>query len=136
MQTQIFDRSYITDTAIGQFVAVVAGAEDGGVALPGAANAAGFMGFTQVATTAGAQPTSVRKLGVSLATSNGAITRGHHVGIASAAGDVIDIESAIDAAPGTAKAWQAIGVAKTSCTGSGALIEVFVAPSVINVAVS
>jgi hypothetical protein len=73
---------------------------------------------------------------VSLAWSNGAIAAGNHVGIASANGDVADIEAAIDAAPGTAKVWQVIGVAETSATASGQLIEVFVNPSVVNVAVS
>lgn len=115
---------------------MVQGAEDGGVAMPGAANAAHFMGITRTAQTVGGAPISVRKMGVSLAWSNGAISAGNHVGIASANGDVADIEAAIDAAPGTAKVWQAIGVAETSATGSGQLIEVFIQPSVVSVAVS
>ncbi|MDE2097854.1 MAG: hypothetical protein KGL39_11445 [Patescibacteria group bacterium] len=147
MQTQIYDKSYTADSGLAsatgpsgsttnQYLCVVQGAEDGGVAMPGAANAAHFMGITQTSQTNASSPISVRKLGVSLAWSNGAISAGNHVGIASANGDVTDIESAIDAAPGTAKAWQAIGIAETSATGSGQLIEVFICPSVVSVAVS
>jgi len=147
MQTQIYDKTYTADATLAgstgpaasssnQYLAVVQGAEDGGVTLPGAANAAHFLGITQTSQTATGGAISVRKHGVSLAWSGGAIAAGNHVGIYSANGDVVDVEASIDAAPGTAKVWQVIGIAETSTTAAGQLVEVFICPFVVNVAVS
>lgn len=148
MTTQIYDKSYTADaglaastgpapSASNQYLAVVQGAEDGGVALPGAQNAPKVMGITQTAQSGTGGSISVRKLGVSYAWSKGAISAGDHVAIYSASGDVYSVEAAIEAGlHNPAEVIYTVGVAETSVTGDGMLVEIFVNPVPITLAVS
>ena len=140
MQAQIYDKSYTADAGLvalaAQFAAVVAGAEDGGVAAPGGQNAAGFMGFAQTVPTAAGGAVAVRKLGISRAIGYGTINFGDAVAIYSGNGDVYSVQAAIEAAPGTAAAINVIGTAGNITTVNGDPVEIFVNPYVVNVAVS
>ena len=96
--TQGLVKAYITEAAVTQYMAVVQGANaDGNCAAPGAANAAGFLGFTlePVVTANIGKGVAVQKSGIARAVANGGITRGDRCVIASSAGDVASAEAAI-----------------------------------------
>jgi len=138
----VLDVPYDTAQQLAQFVAVcyVSGyqGEDGFVGMPSGANAPKFAGFTQApsAGTAFNPPystsfnkVSVRKIGASMAISNGAISYGDRLIIASAAGDVISVESELEA--GTNPLLFVIGTAESSASGSGQPISVWIDPQVV-----
>jgi len=109
-----------TAGALGAFLAVVAGTNPGGCVLPGAANAAGFLGFTTDSLTAAqqGQAASVAR-GRCRAIAAGAITHGHWVNIAGTTGKVQDCQTAVDAAPGTPANTYVIGKAETDAAADG-----------------
>jgi hypothetical protein len=135
----VFDRTFTIDNASGvpQFVAVVAGAEDGGCALPAGANAAKFLGFTQTAQATQNKAVSVRRLGVSAAVANGPINFGDRLVVASAAGDVKSVESTIAAGLETpATEWNVVGRAENTTVNTGDTVYVFVLPETVPLAAS
>lgn len=138
MQTQIYDKSCKTDAAISvQYAAVVQGASDGSVAMPGAANAAKFLGFAQTLTTAAGQSCAVRMLGISRAIAKGVIAAGDRVAINGTGGDVISKETVVEAGlAGTATVVYTVGIALTTSAVDGDLIDVWIAPQEIPLAVS
>jgi len=94
--TQGLVKSYLVEAAVTQYQAVVQGANaDGNCANPGAANAAGFLGFTLEPQANVGKGAAVQKSGIARAVANGGITRGDRVAIASNAGDVSSVEAAI-----------------------------------------
>lgn len=146
---QICDLSYQADasvvTAATQFVVVVATDSaasggptqlDGGVAMPNALGAGQIMGIAQTIPTVALGAVAVRKLGSSWCVGYGTIVAGHHVAVHSNAGDVYDVEAAIEAAPGTAAVFNIVGTAESSTTSNGQLVLVWIAPCVVNVAAS
>ena len=86
---QVLVESFNTAAAIPQYVAVVQGASDYTCALPGAANAAGFLGFT-LDSTDGSQTETIPvvMIGTAWVQAAGAITAGTTVVIANASGQV------------------------------------------------
>jgi hypothetical protein len=122
-------------TGVGQFVVVVQGAEDGGCKIPTAVNAAGFLGVTLEARTIQNSSVSVCKSGTVRVVAGGTITRGDRLRVHSNAGDVESCEAAITAAPGTAAVFNVIGMAEVSAV-AGDIFDMFIAPCVVNVAVS
>lgn len=140
MPISVLTVSYKADASLvalaKQFVAVVAGAEDGGVAAPGAQNAAGFMGVAQTIPGAALAPVSVMKIGISQMIGKGTIAFGDAVAIYSASGDVYSVQAALQAGPGSAKVWNVIGVAESSVTVDGDFVNVFIGADTVPVAVS
>jgi hypothetical protein len=134
--TQGLVKAYRIDDAagVGQYVAVVCGASDGNCKKPGAANAAGFLGFTLEAQPNQYKGVAVQKSGIARAIANGTITRGDRLGIASSSGDVKSVESVVTHAPGTASVQNVIGTAEESAA-SGQTFAVWIAPCVVNIAV-
>jgi len=129
--------SFAVDAAVTQFAAVVQGAADGSCVLPGGQNVEGFLGFTQAAQSTAEDSVPVMTDGVSAAYAGGAITRGHKVAINSAAGDVYDVDAAIEAGLHTpAEVIHAVGEARNSVTGAGQIVYVKIRPLVIPLAVS
>jgi hypothetical protein len=129
--------SFAVDVAVTQFAAVVQGAADGSCALPSEQNVEGFVGFTQAAQSTVDDSVAVMTEGVSAAYSGGDITRGHKVAINSAAGDVYDVDAAIEAGLATpAAVIHVIGEARNSVTGSGKLVYIKIRPFVVALAVS
>lgn len=106
---------------VGAFLAVVAGANQGGCNLPGGENAKGFMGFTTDSLEAAqqGQAVPVARGPRCRATAAGPITHGHWVRIADATGKVEDCQAAVDAAPAVAADIQVIGKAETDSVNSG-----------------
>ncbi len=95
----ILDKSFkIEDAAgVGQFLAVVIGANDGGCKKPAGANASGFVGFTQESQTVQNKAVPVRVQGISRAVAKGSIAYGDRVQIADNTGKVQSCEAAIAA---------------------------------------
>jgi len=131
-QITILDVTYDAAAPVGQYVACVAGA-DGFAALPAGQNAPGFLGVSVVQGSgpAGTSPSrvSLRKLGIVLVVSNGAVNFGDHLIIASAAGDVMSVEAQIQA--GTNGLLNVIGTAESSAAGPGQLIGMCISPQVV-----
>lgn len=136
--TYVMDKAYTIDDAagVGQYIAVVCGAADGGCKKPGGANAAGFLGFTQEAQSKQNKGVAVRKLGISRAIAAGAIAAGDRVNIADNTGKVASVEAVVVAAPGTATRQEVIGKAETTAANSGDIVYVFIAPQIVSIAVS
>lgn len=136
-QSQGLVKAYkIEDAAgVGQYVAVVQGAADGGCKKPTAANAAGFLGATLEPQTRQGKGVAVGKGGILRMVANGAVTRGDRVAIASAAGDVASVEATVIHAPGAASVVNVIGIAETSADDKD-IFPVWIAPCVVNIAVS
>jgi hypothetical protein len=129
--------SFAVDSAVTQFAAVVQGAADGSCVLPSAQNVEGFLGFTQAAQATAQDSVAVMTDGVSPAIAGGAITRGHKVAINSAAGDVYDVDAAIEAGlKNPATVYHVIGEARNSVTAVGQIVYVKIRPLVIPLAVS
>ena len=119
------------------FVALVAGANAGGCALPGAENAAGFVGFSTDTLTAAQQGQAIPvKRGRCRAIAAGAITHGHWVRIADNTGKVEDCQTLVDSAPGTASNCYVIGKAETDAVNSGDQVIVTTMEFVVKTAVS
>ncbi len=136
-QSLLFVKTYkIEDAAgVGQYVAVVQGATDGGCKKPTAADVAGFVGVTTEAQANQNKGVSVCKLGIVRVVAGGTITRGDRLAINSAAGDVKSVEAIITAAPGTASVRNVIGTAEASAV-SGDIFPMHIAPYSVNIAVS
>lgn len=130
-------KAYKIDDAagVGQYVAVVHGANDGCCKKPTTANAAGFLGVTLEAQANQNKGVSVCKSGIVRVKANGVITRGDRVAIASAAGDVASVEATIVHAPGTASVTNVIGVAEVTAADKD-IFPMLIQPFVVNVAVS
>ena len=109
----LLEDAYTIDDAagVGQFVAVVIGANDGGCKKPTGANAANCLGITIEAQTHQGKGVSVRLMGQSFFTAKGAINFGDHLNIASSAGDLQSVETGVNAAPGTAAQLNIVGIA-------------------------
>lgn len=136
--TQGLAKSYkITNAGgVGQYVAVVQDtATDGNCKIPTAANAAGFIGVTLEAETASGRGVAVQKSGIVRVVANGNITRGDRLAIGSNIGDVKSVEAQITAAPGAAAVVNVIGQAEVSAV-AGDIFPMFIAPFVVNIAVS
>jgi hypothetical protein len=133
----VFDTTYREEDAGGvlQYRAVVQGANEGGCKKPAAANAGGFLGFTQ-ASAAQNIGVPVRKLGTSRAVAAGVIAAGDYVNIADNVGKVQSCQADVDAAPGVAKQLNVIGKAETAAGADGDVIQVFVCPFVVKTAAS
>lgn len=78
-------------SGIGAHLAVVAGTADDQVKLPGAANAAGFVGFSLDAQATEGKHISVREAGTCIAIAAGAIDRGNLCKIAGTSGKITPI---------------------------------------------
>jgi hypothetical protein len=137
-QSYVLDKTYqIEDAAgVGQFIAVVVGANDGGCKKPAAANAKGFLGFTQEAQTHQNKGVAVRKIGISRAIAAAAIANGDWVAIDGTTGKVKSVQTAVDAVPGTAADVQVIGKAEAAASADGDIIPVFIHQTVAKVAAS
>lgn len=135
MQTGIIESFNIDNSGVGRFVVVVQGAEDGGCKIPTAVNAAGFIGVTVAAQSAQNAPVAVCRTGSMRVAAGGTITRGDRLRIHSNIGDVESCEAAITAAPGTAAVFNVIGTADVSAV-AGDTFDMFIAPCIVNVAVS
>jgi hypothetical protein len=121
----------------GQFVAVVQGASDGSCKLPTAQNAAQFLGFTQATQTRQYHSVPVMRLGISAAIGKGTITRGDHLAIYSANGDVYSVEAAVAAGlANPAEVINTVGTAENSTSNDGDAVYVFIKPELIALAVS
>jgi hypothetical protein len=120
---------------VGQFVVVVQGAEDGGCKIPTAVNAAGFLGVTLEAQLNQNRAVSVCKSGTVRVVAGGTIARGDRVRVHSNIGDVESCEAEITAAPGAAAVFNVIGMAEVSAV-AGDVFDIFIAPCLVNVAVS
>jgi hypothetical protein len=136
-QTQGLVKSYKIDDAAGvaQYVVVVAGANDGCVKKPAAANAAGFMGVTIEAQANQNKGVAVQKTGIVRVKAGGTITRGDRLAINGTSGDVKSVESIIVAAPGSASQNNIVGVAETSAAAND-IFPMFIQPYSVNVSVS
>lgn len=130
-------KAYKIDDAagVGQYVAVVQGANDGCCKKPAAINAAGFLGVTLEAQANQNKGVSVCKSGIVRVKAHGAITRGDRVNIYSSAGDVQSIESTIVAAPGTATRQNVIGVAEVTAA-DGDIFPMWIQPFLVSIAAS
>jgi len=128
---------HIDDAAgVGQYVAVVQGANDGCCKKPTAANAKGFLGVTLEAQPNQNKSVAVQKTGIARATANGAITRGDRLQIASTAGDLKSAESQIPAAGiGTAATLEILGRAEVTAA-NGDVFTFFIQPETVCIAVS
>ncbi|HWE50477.1 MAG TPA: hypothetical protein VG273_11830 [Bryobacteraceae bacterium] len=126
----------IEDAAgVGQFLAVVCGANDGGCKKPTGANAAGFLGVTREAQPNQNKGVPVDKAGIVRVKFGGTIARGDRLAINGNTGDVKSVEAQITAAPGTAAVVNVIGMAEISGV-AGDLGLMFIAPSLVNIAAS
>jgi len=132
------DVTYTIDDAagVGQFICVVKGAADGGCKKPAGANAAGFLGITQAAQSKQNKGVAVRKQGISRAIASGAIAFGDRVNIAGASGKVASVEATVAAAPGAAANTEVIGRAETTSANDGDVVMIWIAPQIVNIAVS
>lgn len=131
--------TYMIDNAagVGQFAAVVQGANDSSCKLPTAQNAAQFLGFTQAAQSHQNGSVPVMRLGISPAIGKGAITRGDHVAINSATGDVYSVEAAVASGLNNpAKVFNVVGTAENSTANDGDIVYVYIKPELIALAVS
>jgi hypothetical protein len=131
--------TYAIDNAagVGQFLAVVQGAADGSVKLPTAQNAAQFLGFTQASQAYQNGSVPVMRLGISPAVAGGAISRGDHVAINSAAGDVYSVEAAVASGLNNpAKVFNVVGTAENTVANVGDIVYVYIKPELIALAVS
>jgi len=134
---EVFTPSYTVDSAVTQFQAVVQGAADGSVAPPGAQNAAQCLGISQAAQATAGAAVSVRRLGISAFVGHGAITRGDHLAIYSANGDLYSVETAVAAGlANPASVINVVGTAECSVANSGDIGYVFIHPQLIALAVS
>ncbi len=130
-------KAYKIDDAagVGQYVAVVQGANDGCCKKPAAGNAAGFLGVTLEAQPNQNKGVSVCKTGIVRVKAHGAITRGDRVNIYSSAGDVASVEATIVHAPGTASVTNVIGQAEVTAA-DGDIFPMLIQPFLVNIAVS
>lgn len=135
--TQGLVKAYVTETATTpQYAAVVQGANaDGNCAMPGAANAQGFLGITLESQSAVGRGVAVQKTGIARAIANGSITRGDAVAIASTAGDLASVQTVVAAAPGTASCEYVVGFAEESAV-NGQIFAVWLNPQIVKTAVS
>lgn len=135
--TQGLVKSYKIDDAagVGQYVAVVCGANDGCVKKPAGADAAGFVGVTIESQTNQNKGVAVQKSGIVRVKAAGTITRGDRLAINGVLGDVKTIEAIVVAAPGTASVRNIIGIAEASAV-VGDTFPMWIQPSVVNIAVS
>jgi hypothetical protein len=136
-QTQGLIKAYKIDDAAGvaQYVCVVQGANDGCCKKPAAANAAGFLGVTVEAQPNQNKAVAVVKSGIVRVKAGGSITRGDRLVINGTSGDVKSAEAAVTAAPGTASVQNVIGTAEATAA-SGDIFPMWIAPCVVNIAVS
>jgi hypothetical protein len=123
---------------VGAFLAVVAGTNAGGCNLPGAENAAGFVGFTADSLIAAqqGQALSVVRGPRCRAVAAGQCTHGHWARIANNSGQVEDCQTAVDASPGTAAEINVIGKIETDATNAGDTVFVTTQEFVVKTAVS
>jgi hypothetical protein len=131
--------TYAIDNAagVGQFLAVVQGAADGSCKLPTAQNAAQFLGFTQASQGNQNGSVPVMRLGISPAVAGGAISRGDHVAINGAIGDVYSVEAAVASGLNNpAKVFNVVGTAENTVANAGDIVYVYIKPELIALAVS
>jgi hypothetical protein len=128
----------IEDAAgVGQYFAVVQGANDGGCKKPTGANVAGFLGITHVSQPNQNKAVSVTLDGIERATVSGAVARGDRLNIAGATGKLQSCEAAITAAPsGAAANYNVVGEAMAAATTDGDIIPVRIRPFLVKVAAS
>jgi uncharacterized protein with beta-barrel porin domain len=136
-QSQGLIKAYKIDDAagVGQYLAVVCGANDGCVKKPTGANVAGFVGITVEAQANQNKGVAVQKAGIARVKGAGAITRGDRLVINGNTGAVKSAEAVVVAAPGTASVQNVIGIAETSAA-DGDIFPMWIAPCVVNIAVS
>ncbi len=135
--SSVLDKSYTIEDAAGvaQFRAVVQGAAEGGCKKPLAANAKGFLGFTQESQTQN-RGVTVRKAGISRAVAAGVISLGDWVNIADNTGKIQSCQAAVDAAPGVAAQTNVIGKAESAAGADGDIVLVMIHDFVVKTAVS
>ncbi|KKM05478.1 hypothetical protein LCGC14_1753710 [marine sediment metagenome] len=134
----VLDKTYkIEDAAgVGQYLAVVTGAADGGCKKPAAANEAKFVGFTQEAQANQNKGVTVRVMGISRAVAKSAIANGDWVRIAENTGKIESAQADVIAAVGTEKVNHCIGMAEAAAAADEDIIPVRIQPMVAKTAVT
>ena len=128
-------RTYKAHEALAIHRAVVQATDDGEVKYPGAANVAGFVGFSDDAAAADKNVT-VQESGECFAVAAGVIAAGDRCAIAGTTGKIVSCEATIIAAPGTPSNNEVVCVARQTAAADGDVVRVRINPFLVKVATS